>query len=429
LQNGTLARMIPDVSADADPNTGFCVLEQGVNQCPATWWGGTSLASPLWAGVVAIWNQYAGVEVGSLGPISYQILNSKWYTKAFHDVTSGSNGFSATPGFDLATGVGSPNVGYLVQCSDDSAGTLNCNFNVGTTSTGPGFITSPAPGSTVSTTLITVAGTQTLKAGNWLQDSPHSVNQPVIAGVCSGAVAAPQLSLLEGWISNVNSGKFNVNIEVNDLTGLGNPIVGATTDVWYMQFVFANQHYYGGLYVTGSSTGGSNALQYGYGTLSIGTSASGTPPYLPNSYTASNGTYTSTAPGVISVTVPVGGVGGPHSGSAFTNLEIYTYAEDGTASTPGFFCPADSFGGSISYNLGDPQEPDGSIQVAIVPVGQTPTGYATASLVNYPNTNQWTITFSGSSLGLMAGSTYTIIAVQIDNGVTTAISQENFVYK
>ncbi len=143
LANGTLARMIPDVSADGDPNTGVCIVVAGVNLCtPAVSLetGGTSLSCPLWAGVVAMWNQARGVEVGMLSPIVYQILNSNWYAGTLHDVVSGNNncpsssqncngapGYVATQGWDPASGVGTPNVGNLVTCTDNTLGVLSCS--------------------------------------------------------------------------------------------------------------------------------------------------------------------------------------------------------------------------------------------------------------------------------------------------------------
>ena len=78
--------------------------------------GGTSLATPCWAGLIAITNQLRPANSGSLDgpsqtlPDLYQLNAS-----ALHDITSGSNGFSAGPGYDLCTGLGSPNVWNLAR--------------------------------------------------------------------------------------------------------------------------------------------------------------------------------------------------------------------------------------------------------------------------------------------------------------------------
>ena len=103
-------RAVPDVSADGDPSTGFHIFFGGRDGQA----GGTSAATPLWAGVVALVNQdlrKKGLrEVGFANPALYWMganagsLNPK----PFHDVSSGNNlGFDAGSGWDLATGWGS----------------------------------------------------------------------------------------------------------------------------------------------------------------------------------------------------------------------------------------------------------------------------------------------------------------------------------
>jgi subtilase family serine protease len=72
------ARVVPDISADADPGTGFLIglhqtLPNGNAEYTTTRYGGTSLASPLLAGIVADADQAAGVPVGFLNPVIYQL--------------------------------------------------------------------------------------------------------------------------------------------------------------------------------------------------------------------------------------------------------------------------------------------------------------------------------------------------------------------
>jgi kumamolisin len=94
-------RGVPDVSGDADPVTGYQVRVDGQNLVV----GGTSAVAPLWAGLVALMNQQLGRSVGFLNPAIYQIGES-----AFRDITVGNNGYwSAAPGWDPCTGLGSPN--------------------------------------------------------------------------------------------------------------------------------------------------------------------------------------------------------------------------------------------------------------------------------------------------------------------------------
>ena len=88
-------RMVPDVAADADPNTGYNVTVHGGN----TVVGGTSAVAPLYAGLFAAF----GKKLGFITPTLYK------NPAAFSDITSGSNGYyTAGPGPDPCTGLGSP---------------------------------------------------------------------------------------------------------------------------------------------------------------------------------------------------------------------------------------------------------------------------------------------------------------------------------
>jgi kumamolisin len=95
---GTM-RGVPDVSGDADPETGYQVSVDGTN----TVIGGTSAVAPLYAGLFALINQSTGTRVGFVNPTLY--ANGS----AFTDITSGNNnGYEAGPGWDPVTGLGSP---------------------------------------------------------------------------------------------------------------------------------------------------------------------------------------------------------------------------------------------------------------------------------------------------------------------------------
>jgi hypothetical protein len=114
-------RAVPDVSmiGGVDPvgGVGFWVYSTASNRCTpddtnygAGWFGcaGTSLSTPLWAGFLAVASQVKGGNFGNIDPLLYQIANSGSYSSNFHDVTSGSNGYPATTGWDPVTGWGSP---------------------------------------------------------------------------------------------------------------------------------------------------------------------------------------------------------------------------------------------------------------------------------------------------------------------------------
>jgi kumamolisin len=103
-------RQVPDVAANADPNTGFSIIFQG----QAVMAGGTSASTPLWAATVALINQDLKSkkmrEVGFANPALYWMgaNQAKLPARPFHDVTAGNNlAYDAAPGWDFTTGWGS----------------------------------------------------------------------------------------------------------------------------------------------------------------------------------------------------------------------------------------------------------------------------------------------------------------------------------
>lgn len=112
-------RGVPDVSWDADPQTGVIVSISNGPGAGFTYYviGGTSVGSPSWAGSMALMDQKSGGKLGLVTPILYSILNNPTeYAKAFHDVTVGNNDpTSANVGWDPLTGIGSPNLGELAN--------------------------------------------------------------------------------------------------------------------------------------------------------------------------------------------------------------------------------------------------------------------------------------------------------------------------
>lgn len=102
-------RGVPDVSGDADPQTGYNVLVDGQSLVI----GGTSAVAPLWSGLIVLLNQTLKTTLGLLQPKLYGLPKS---ADVFRDITKGSNGaFSAGPGWDPATGLGSPSGAKLAQ--------------------------------------------------------------------------------------------------------------------------------------------------------------------------------------------------------------------------------------------------------------------------------------------------------------------------
>ena len=112
----------PDVSAEANfdnPTVSNGTLQKNV--------GGTSYAAPRWAGFVALINEQSvangDTTAGFINPSLYAIGTGANYTSNFHDVVLGTNGgFTATAGFDLVTGWGSPTGAALINTLAPSSG-------------------------------------------------------------------------------------------------------------------------------------------------------------------------------------------------------------------------------------------------------------------------------------------------------------------
>lgn len=113
-------RGVPDVAADAAPETGALVVVNGAEEQI----GGTSLAAPVWLGVWARVESALGNRLGGAAPLLYSLYdranppeNTTFRPAAgFHDITTGSNDlYAARPGYDLVTGIGSPIVSALTR--------------------------------------------------------------------------------------------------------------------------------------------------------------------------------------------------------------------------------------------------------------------------------------------------------------------------
>jgi hypothetical protein len=153
---GLPSRGVPDVAYNADPNSGYYVYDSVRYAGGAGWWdvGGTSAGAPQWAALVAIADQGRRLAgKGSLDGASQTLPTLYSHPGDFHDITSGSNGYAATAGWDPATGLGTPKANLVIAdlVAASSSGGSGSNGSGGSGPSGPAFartaaVAMPAPG-------------------------------------------------------------------------------------------------------------------------------------------------------------------------------------------------------------------------------------------------------------------------------------------
>jgi PKD repeat protein len=121
---GTVAsngRGVPDVAMIGAGASPVWVLTQ-------TAWlrvSGTSVGTPIWAGLGALADQHAAGSLGLLNPSLYRILDGSGYAANFHEIVEGSNGYSTHAGWNPVTGIGTPIFGNLIDNLTRTATTLD----------------------------------------------------------------------------------------------------------------------------------------------------------------------------------------------------------------------------------------------------------------------------------------------------------------
>jgi subtilase family serine protease len=181
----------PDISANSNFTFYVCANQ---TTCTANLYGGTSFATPMWAGYLALINEQAvrngQPTLGFINPAIYDIGLSASYDTDFHDISSGSNGDPATTGYDLATGWGSPNGSALINA-------LLSTINI------PGY------GLTASPTTVSV----------------------VPGGTATSTITSTVLNGFDSAISFTATGQpagVNVTLNPNSITGAGTSTMSIT---------------------------------------------------------------------------------------------------------------------------------------------------------------------------------------------------------
>jgi subtilase family serine protease len=187
-------RNIPDVSLLADVQI-FLICNNGQ-------WievGGTSAATPLWAGFLALANQQVAANkqprVGFLNPLIYAIGAGSSYDNDLHDITTGNNGgFNALVGYDLATGWGSPagqllinNLAGATNAPTFSLASSAATVSIAAGASGTSTITIGAQQGFSSAVSLTVSG---LPAGVTASFSPASAMTTSVLTIVAASSAA-----------------------------------------------------------------------------------------------------------------------------------------------------------------------------------------------------------------------------------------------
>jgi hypothetical protein len=213
----TTRRNIPDVALTAD--SVWVIYNNGSSGA----FGGTSAASPLWAGFAALINQQAVARglptVGFLNPAVYAIGASSSYATAFHDITTGNNtstvsptNFQAVPGYDLCTGWGTPNGQPLIDALTTPPDPLDLAPAAGFTAVGP--VGGPFNISAQSYVL-TNSGDTSLEwscatTSAWLTASAYSGSLP------AGAASTVSV-MLHAAASNLSAGIYTATLRFTNL--------------------------------------------------------------------------------------------------------------------------------------------------------------------------------------------------------------------
>src|SRR5579875_618317 len=302
-------RTVPDIAMDADPDSGANVYVSGTPETV----GGTSLASPLSLGVWARLESAHRNRLGFASPALYQ----QYGGPGFHDVVLGDTGpYPATPGYDLATGMGSFNVARM-------------NALIGKA---PARVTGgPAPSLAPACTTFT---------------DPYGDSHPLGS---TGNVDS--LDIRDGGFTT--SGRYiTARLGVESLSNGpgGTPQLAGDGDVWYVTWTYDHtSHFLSAEYPgTGVETSTTPPLpvDFSYGTVT----KSATGGTLYNSQGSATGSL-DLKHGVISVTAPARVLGNPPAGASLRSTGAATFESVGTPAG-GLLEAADTAGPGKAYTVG-----------------------------------------------------------------------------
>jgi subtilase family serine protease len=292
--------------------------------------GGTSFAAPSFAGILTLINERQGVTgQGNFNPAIYAAANSSNYATAFHDVTTGNNdvpctagstdcgssgeiGYSATPGFDLASGWGAIdayNFGGTAGVLPVVSGTVGFSVGAGNVSVAPGatgsstITVTPVDGFTGSVAFTVTPPSNLTGVCFSVANATVSGTSPTTTALtvttssasCSSATTAKLEPLQPRDRGGERKGVMEAGAMLLSLLFLGIPAVRRKRGLWVVLLLIG----VGSTALTGcgssgaaSSNSGSSSSS-GTGTSSTGTSTTGTS----TTGATAAGTYTVTVTG------------------------------------------------------------------------------------------------------------------------------------
>ena len=262
-KGSTTLRNGPDVSANAN-FTFYTCSDQ--TTCLANEYGGTSFAAPMWAGYIALVNQQLVANgkstIGFLNPTIYAQNVTSAYAADFHDITSGTSGsYSATTGYDLVTGWGSPNSGLLAALTGSTTTTPTNDFTIAATSptiaagaSGSSSITTTVASGSAESVALTSSGAPT---GVTVTFNPTSVTSgagSTATITVASTVAAGTYSILVTGTAASGTHTATISLTVTSTTGSGSFTVAVSPTAGSLP-----QGDYGIATVTTKVSGGFNA--------------------------------------------------------------------------------------------------------------------------------------------------------------------------
>ena len=309
-EGSTTYRNSPDVSAEADFDYYVCADQ---TTCTANYYGGTSFAAPLWAGYMALVNQQAllnsNAPLGFINPVIYPLGLGSGYSTDFHDITSGSNGYPAVTGYDLATGWGSPNGAGLISAL------------AGITSS-PNFSISASPSS--------VSVVQGNSGSSTITAAVSGGFNAAIALSASGQPNGVTVSFSPTSIASPGSGTSTMSMTVASLTATGTYTITITgTGGGLVQTTTVS------LTVTAAASAGDFSINASPVSLTVTWGSSGTSTItttVSGSFDSAIALSASGQPSGVNVSFSPTSIGAPGSGTSKMTITVARRASTGTHS-------------------------------------------------------------------------------------------------